>query len=47
MRRRDFIKVVALGSTAAWPVSVLAQPSGRTRRVGALTAVAEDSEGLL
>jgi hypothetical protein len=35
MRRRDFIKI-AFGTAAGWPVSVLAQPSGRTLRIGAL-----------
>jgi len=43
MRRRDFIKI-AFGTAAGWPVSVLAQPSGRTLRIGALTGVADDSE---
>jgi putative tryptophan/tyrosine transport system substrate-binding protein len=43
MRRRDFIKI-AFGTAAGWPISVLAQPSGRTRRIGALTGVADDSE---
>ena len=43
MRRRDFIRV-AFGSAVVWPVSALAQPSGRTPLIGALTGIADDSE---
>ena len=43
MRRRDFISGV-LGSAAVWPVSALAQQQpGRTRLIGALTGIADDS----
>src|SRR5215469_9400749 len=45
MRRRDFIKVVALGSAAALPIPALAQQqSGRVRLIGALTGISDDSE---
>ena len=46
MRRRDFIKVIAVaGSTAAWPLSVHAQQGERVRRVGVLMpGTADDSE---
>jgi ABC-type uncharacterized transport system substrate-binding protein len=40
MRRRNF--VVALSVAVAWPLSVHAQMSARTRRVGVLLAGAED-----
>jgi hypothetical protein len=44
MRRRDFISGV-LGSAAVWPVSALAQQQpGRTRLIGTLTGIADDSE---
>src|SRR5262245_21771487 len=44
MRRRDFISGV-LGSSAVWPISALAQQQpGRTRLIGRLTGVADDSE---
>ena len=39
MRRRDFIKVVAVGSAAALPRAVIAQPTERVRRIGILLAV--------
>jgi len=43
MRRRDFISGV-LGSAAVWPVSALAQQQpGRTRLIGTLTGIADDS----
>ncbi|MGA8628682.1 MAG: ABC transporter substrate-binding protein [Pseudolabrys sp.] len=46
MRRRDFIKVIAVaGSTAAWPLSVHAQQGERVRRVGVLMpGTADDPE---
>src|SRR5215472_15383991 len=45
MRRRDFIKVAALGSAAALPIPAHAQQqSGGVRLIGALTGISDDSE---
>jgi putative ABC transport system substrate-binding protein len=40
VRRREFIAL--LGCTTAWPLAARAQPSERMRRIGVLTALAED-----
>jgi putative ABC transport system substrate-binding protein len=40
MRRREFIAV--LGSASLCPVGVLAQPTGRTRRIGLLSSAPEN-----
>jgi putative ABC transport system substrate-binding protein len=45
VRRRDFIRAV-VGSAAAWPLAVLAQPANRARRLGVLIGFGEsDPEG--
>ena len=41
MRRRQFITL--LGSAAAWPLTVHAQPSAQARKVGFLMNVAADN----
>jgi putative tryptophan/tyrosine transport system substrate-binding protein len=41
MRRRDFIQVIA-GSAAAWPPAAGAQQDDRVRRIGFLSAIAEN-----
>src|SRR5215470_6084275 len=40
MRRRDFI--AGLGSAAAWPAAVHAQPRDQMRRIGVFMSTAED-----
>jgi putative ABC transport system substrate-binding protein len=40
MRRRDFIRLV--GGTAAWPLTARAQPADYLRRIGVLSAFAEN-----
>ena len=47
MRRRDFIKVI-VGSAPFWPLVAHAQQSNQMRRIGVMTALAEDDpEALL
>jgi len=47
MRRRDFIKVI-VGSAPFWPLVAHAQQSNQMRRIGVMTAIAEDDpEALL
>src|SRR5262249_19303594 len=41
MRRRNFIQVIA-GSAAAWALAAGAQQSGRVRRIGFLSSIAEN-----
>jgi putative ABC transport system substrate-binding protein len=41
MRRRHFIKVIG-GAAATWPVAAWAQQAERMRRIGVLSALAED-----
>ena len=41
MRRRDFLQVIA-GSAAAWPLAAGAQQDDRVRRIGFLSAIAEN-----
>jgi putative tryptophan/tyrosine transport system substrate-binding protein len=45
MRRREFIKVIAV-SAAAWPLVVFAQQSERMRRIGALVGGGLDADDL-
>src|SRR5215831_13491889 len=42
MRRREFIKVIAVASAAAWPPAAHAQQRDRMRRIGVLMALAAD-----
>jgi len=44
MRRRDLIKGIA-GLTSAWPLSALAQQSGRAKRIGVLSNAPADAQG--
>jgi putative tryptophan/tyrosine transport system substrate-binding protein len=44
MRRREFITLLD-GAAVAWPVAVRAQQTDRVRRVGIVTALADDAEG--
>src|SRR5215470_17937952 len=41
MRRREFITLIG-GAAAAWPLGVHGQPGDRMRRIGVLSALAED-----
>jgi putative ABC transport system substrate-binding protein len=43
MRRRDFIKAI-VGSAAAFPFAARAQQPDRIRRIGVLSAPAEDDQ---
>ena len=42
MRWREFIKVIAVASAAAWPLAAHAQQRDRMRRIGVLMALAAD-----
>src|SRR5436309_9639876 len=42
MRRRDFIKVIAGGAVAGWPLAARAQQRERMRRIGVLMTLAAD-----
>src|SRR5262249_52127815 len=44
MKRRDFITLLG-SAVAGWPLATGAQQGERVRRVGVLSAIAEDEEG--